>query len=204
MDLNLKKVYEDIANEFDQTRQRVWSCVGKFLDTIERDSLGLEIGCGNGKNMLYRGDLNMVGIDFCETFVNMCKDKNLSVIQGDMRNLPFNNDIFDFSISVAVLHHLYKRENRLQALKEQLRVTKSGGKILILVWALNQENGSVRKFKNSDEMVSWKKKDGNIVYRYYHLYKEEELLEDIYNIKGVEISDYFNERGNWCIILNKI
>ena len=205
MDSNLKNVYEDIANEFDQTRQRVWNCVKNFLSSLPKDYVGLEIGCGNGKNMLFRPELKMVGVDFCENFIKICHKKQLEVYQADMRSLPFENESFDFSISIAVLHHLFERSERLKGIKEQIRVTKKGGKIMILVWALEQENSTQpRRFKTSDEMVSWKKKNGEILYRYYHLYEKKELLNELVNFKNILIEEIFNENGNWGVILTKI
>lgn len=205
MDLNLKDVYENIADDFDTTRRIVWSCVKCFLDEIKPKSKGLEIGCGNGKNLLYRKDLEMYGIDFCERFVKICERKGLNVNQQDMRDLKFDDEIFDFTLSVAALHHLFKREDRLKSLREQVRVTKKGGKIFVLVWALEQEKNGRRIFKKQDEMVSWKKRASDIIfYRYYHLYKKNEILYELEEIKDIKLLSSFYEKGNWGIICEKI
>lgn len=205
MDLNLKEVYENIADDFDTTRQFVWPCVKKFLDSIEPGSKGLEIGCGNGKNLLYRKDLEMYGVDFCENFVKICERKGLNVNQQDMRELKLEDNTFDFTISIAVLHHLYNRKDRLKSLREQVRVTKKGGKLYVLVWALEQEKDGKRTFSKQDEMVSWKKRESDkIYYRYYHLYKENELLEELDEIEGVKLLSSFFEKGNWGIIFEKL
>lgn len=129
MDINLKQIYEEIADEFDTTRYSVWTCVKEFLNNLPINSKCLEIGCGNGKNLLFRPELNMEGIDFCKNFVKICCNKGLRVKQNDMRNLDYVNDSFDNTFSVAVLHHLYKKTDRTKAIKEQIRVTKKGGLI---------------------------------------------------------------------------
>ena len=205
MDSNLKNVYEDIASEFDETRQRVWSCVQKFLNTLSSGSTGLEIGCGNGKNMKFRDDLIMTGVDFCENFIKICQKKKLDVYQADMRSLPIKDNSYDFSISIAVLHHLFEKKDRLKAISEQLRVTKKGGRGMILVWALEQEKSTQpRRFKSSDEMVSWKRKDGKTLYRYYHLYQEKELIREVSTFKNISVKKMFTENGNYGVIFTKI
>ena len=61
--LPIKEVYNKIANHFDRSRNRIWGSVKDFLDGIEERSYVLELGSGNGKNMLYRKDLTFIGID---------------------------------------------------------------------------------------------------------------------------------------------
>jgi SAM-dependent methyltransferase len=201
---SVKDTYNKIANDFDITRYRVWPRVEKFLNNLDKDKCGLEIGCGNGKNMLYRNDIKMKGIDICESFVEVCKKKGLDVIQGDMVNLPIN-ETFDFVFSIAVLHHLDKKENRIRAINEMFRVCKDGGLIFVLVWAFEQEADSKRKFNSTDEMVSWKcRDDGKTYYRYYHLYKKNELLEEFNKCDyDFTIVDNIYEKGNWGIIIKK-
>ena len=77
--------------------------------------------------MSYRKDLNAIGIDLCESFVNICKDKKLNVQLGNILNIPFDTESFDNCMSIAVIHHLDKFEDRVKALSELLRITKPGG-----------------------------------------------------------------------------
>jgi tRNA (uracil-5-)-methyltransferase TRM9 len=205
MDVNVRTTYNNIANHFSDTRFKVWFCTREFLNSIPSNSLGLEIGCGNGKNMVYRNDISMKGIDICDKFVDMCKKKNLDVIQGDMSSLPYENESFDFVMSIAVLHHLDSQEKRVKALDEMFRVCKKGGKIFVLVWAFEQEESSKRKFKSKDEMVSWfSREDGNTYYRYYHLYSKDELEEEFSKTDNkFDTNRSFYEMGNWGLIIEK-
>ena len=50
----IDSVYNKIANDFSRTRYKVWDGVKQFLDTIPVDSKIADIGCGNGKNMMYQ------------------------------------------------------------------------------------------------------------------------------------------------------
>lgn len=205
-DLPIEEVYNRIANQFDYTRHRIWGSVKKFMNSLQPNSRVLEVGCGNGKNMLYRNDLNFYGIDISEQQVNICKNKNLRVVKSDMTDLPFDDNIFDYEICIATYHHLDNDVDRQKALDEMYRTLKIGGKILITVWAMEQEPDSNFNFNLSDEMVPWKSKDdGNTYLRYYHIYRKNELQEEInrlYPLFQVESIEY--ELGNWAIILYKI
>ena len=202
-DLNVKYVYNKIANEFSNTRYRPWTCVENFLDNIPQNSIIGDIGCGNGKNMLYRKDCTNIGCDFSENLVKICLEKNLQVISGDILNIPFKDNMFDFTICIAVIHHLSTNEKRKKAISELLRVTKPNGKILILVWALEQEPDSRRKFTEQDNMVDWKDKKGNLLgKRYYYVFKQNELESLIPN-KNMIVESFY-EKGNWGVVLKKV
>ncbi len=196
----VKNVYDTIATHFDNTRYRPWTCVENFLDTVPQGSSIGDIGCGNGKNMLYKKDCLNYGCDFSNQLVNICVKKNLNVIYGDVLNIPYRTESFDYTICIAVIHHLSTVEKRVKAIKELQRVTKKGGKILILVWAFEQEDNSKRHFKRQDNFVDWKDKQQNLLgKRYYYVFKKNEL-ESLVDKKKIEKSFY--EKGNWGIIIN--
>ena len=200
-----KEIYNEIANRFDVSRVRIWPCVKKFLDSFNKDSLLLDVGCGNGKNMLYRNDLIFKGIDYSIKLVEICKNKNLDVIESTMINIPFESNIFDGIIVIASYHHLSNDEERKQTLDELYRVVKNDGKILMVVWAIEQPEDSTFHFTKSDELVKWysKENDKNF-YRYYHIYAEGELLEEIKRLKPEFNIEYiYLEKGNWVICLRK-
>ena len=74
MDNEVKEVYERIASEFNLTRRNEGMALcDEILDNMIINSNGVEIGCGNGKNMLYRNDINMCGVDFCNNFIDICR-----------------------------------------------------------------------------------------------------------------------------------
>lgn len=201
--MDISTVYNNIANDFSNTRYKIWFSIAKFIDTFKETDLNADIGCGNGKNMIYK-PLNFKGMDICDEFIRICKEKNLDVIKGNILNIPFGSKMFDNVLCIAVIHHLSLREERINAIKELFRICKNGGKIMIYIWAFDQPIESKRHFKTQDEMVPYKKINGNIYYRYYHLYKEGELEEEIkltgINFKSM-LSDY--ERGNYYVIIEK-
>lgn len=200
--ISIKDVYNSIADSFSKTRVKVWPCVAKFLDSMK--GKGLEVGCGNGKNMLYRKDLQIQGIDICPNFVKLCNQSGLKVIEGTMTNIPYEDSTFDFVYCIAALHHLDSLELRIKAIQEMIRVCKPNGYIFILVWAFEQESDSKRKFETQDVYVPWN--DGNeIKQRFYHVYKEKELEYEVsISSKNIFINQSFYEKGNWGIIIQKI
>ena len=193
--------YEKIAEHFSQTRYCVWSNVKSFVNLLEQNSFIADIGCGNGKNMLYRADCTNFGCDFSEKLVSICQTKNLNVIYGDILNIPYQDNIFDYTICIAVIHHLSTEEKRKKAIQELKRTTKNGGKILILVWALEQDKDSRRKFIKQENYVDWKDKQGKLLgKRYYYVFKQNELESLLDNPNDIEKSFY--EKSNWGVIIN--
>jgi SAM-dependent methyltransferase len=198
----VKNVYDKIAKEFSHTRYKPWTCVQNFLDDIPDNSLIGDIGCGNGKNMIYNKKCEYKGCDFSIELVNICNKQNLNVIYGDVLNIPFKDNEFDHTMCVAVLHHLSNIDKRKKAIQELLRITKKGGKIFILVWSLKQDINSRRKFVKQENMIDWKDKNRNILCkRYYYVYKKNELESLI--PANVNIIKSFYEKGNYGIIIKK-
>lgn len=201
--MDISYVYNNIAEDFSNTRYKIWFSIAKFIDTFKETDLNADIGCGNGKNMIYK-PLKFKGMDICDEFIRICKERDLDVIKGNILNIPFETEMFDNVLCIAVVHHLSSTEERIKAIKELFRICKNGGKIMIYIWAFEQPIESKRHFKTQDEMVPYKKINGEVYYRYYHLYNEGELEEEV---KLSEI--YFKkmesgyERGNWYVIIEK-
>ncbi|CAG00909.1 unnamed protein product, partial [Tetraodon nigroviridis] len=62
----------------------------------------------------------------------------------DALQLPFRTASFDACISIAVIHHFSTPERRLAAIRELVRLLKTGGQALIYVWAFEQEHNKQR------------------------------------------------------------
>lgn len=195
-------VYNKIAHHFDVTRFNYWSWVTDFILSLNPNSDILDIGCGNGRNMTYNKH-NFKGIDTSEEFVKICKSKNLDVIEGDMCDLPFDDKQFDALLSIASFHHLSNYERRNIAVREMVRILKSGGLILLSVWSINQPDKTRRKFNDyGDTLVSWNK-DGEVFQRYYYIFEIDEIKR--YFIENnLIVVKHFWDYGNEIFILKKI
>lgn len=190
-------VYDIIADEFNDSRYSVWNFVKKFLENKE-SLYGIDIGCGNGKNMIHT---NMIGIDACDKFVNICQQKGKNCVVSNCLNLPFENDSFDYAIGISVFHHLSTHERRVQAIKEMIRVVKDGGEMIFNIWS--EEDQPKRKFCKGDNFVSWqtraKKNISPKTYERYYYICDKDLFLSL--IADLHISNYqiFNECGNWIV-----
>lgn len=67
-------VYEAIAPHFSATRHKPWPLVSSFLASRAPGSVGLDVGCGNGKNMGVNRDVVMLGCDRSAALVALARD----------------------------------------------------------------------------------------------------------------------------------
>lgn len=107
---HVKEVYETIAGHFSETRYKAWPIVDFFFKDLPTRSVGLDVGCGNGKNMVIRPDISCIGFDLYQNeYHNMCvflcvfrcmglleivRDKGLEAVYGNMLSLPFRDESF--------------------------------------------------------------------------------------------------------------
>lgn len=256
------EVYNEIASHFSETRYKPWPVVERFLLSQPKYSIGLDVGCGNGKYLGVNKDLFIIGTDRSDGLIDcgfkINRDYNLAVADG--LNLPHPDNKFEFAISIAVIHHFSTETRRIEAIQHILTKLKSGGKALIYCWALEQEK-SRRGYKEGDDqdvLVPWvlqnkQKKDkprrkGRMSkgkkaqrdkekeihqdeqveqsqpeqvensesehveksepepvtkYRYYHLYKKGELVDNANRAGNCTVVDEGYERDNWWIVIEK-
>lgn len=101
--------------------------------TVGSDTTGriLEAGCGAGRVLRHYHDngFTITGIDFIETAIDKLKivDPTLDVGVGDITNLQFNAEAFDYILSFGLYHNL--DEHLQKSLMETKRVLKVGGKV---------------------------------------------------------------------------
>ena len=210
-----KEIYNNIADEFDLYRVKVWPCVARFLNQFNNDDIVLDIGCGNGKNMLNR--MNMKGIDLSNRLVEICKNKNLDVVEASMTSIPFDNDMFDAFIAVASYHHLNNDNDRMKTLNEMYRILKKRGRGLIVVWAREQTDKNKSRpsrifngprgnnMYGYDENVLWKSMNNINYNRYYHVYAKDDLMNEINSLEPrFKINNIIFEKGNWAVEVVKL
>ncbi|HID44073.1 MAG TPA: methyltransferase domain-containing protein [Archaeoglobaceae archaeon] len=121
------------------------------LAELEGDGKVLEIGCGTGfttAEIVSRvGQENITAVDLTpeqmEKAVSRFPDVNF--VMGDAENLPFRASSFDAAISAGSIEYW---PNPQKGIEEMARVTKNGGKIVILA-PRKPDNFAVRKFAES-------------------------------------------------------
>lgn len=134
----------------------VWEYKQKSFELLElstNDSV-LDVGCGVGADVrtilvLPNAPQRLVGIDASHVMVKqaisaiepeLITSGRILFLQSDVHNLPFSNEAFDASRADRVFQYL---EDPKQALREMIRVTKPGGRIVIIntSWEELQMNG---------------------------------------------------------------
>lgn len=102
---------------------------------IRQGSRVLEIGAGTGRysHALARQGFAVDAVELVEHNIevfrkNTLPDENVSVIQGNALDLSvFPDNTYDITLLLGPLYHLYTKEDKQQALREAIRVTKQGG-----------------------------------------------------------------------------
>lgn len=138
-------VYDAIAPHFSSTRFAKWPKVAGFLNSLKPGSVILDAGCGNGKYLGFNPDCFYIGCDISPSLIDICTRRGHEVMVADAVNLPYRTNFGDAAISIAVLHHLSTESRRRKAIEELVRVVRRGGLVLITVWAVEQEDGSLLK-----------------------------------------------------------
>ena len=194
--------YDIHATDFSKSRFRIWPHVKQFLDELPANSKVLDIGCGNGKNMTYRQDLQLYGLEHSQSLTDICIQKGLNVVQGDARNIPFEDNTFDAIIMIAVIHHINPVEHNI-VLNEIKRVLKPNSTCLITNWAVEQPVNAKRRFHKGLNMVVWKGKEDNPLP--YWVMDNSDALNFLDNIPyGLEGKRLVWDAGNWNFILQRI
>jgi SAM-dependent methyltransferase len=99
-----------------------------FRPWLHHKGLILDAGSGSGHLADAMGLSNACFLDFTWEQIKRCRDRGGPgrLIQGDIQQLPFHDNIFDEVICSNVLHYTGSA-----GLKELIRVTKPGGQLLL-------------------------------------------------------------------------
>lgn len=169
---NQQQVWDNIAKEWNKfkefpsefSKEFLNSCSGKVLD----------LGSGSGRHLTKIKNGKMYLVDFSEKMIKLAKKKaNKLKIPAefafaDMKKLPFEEDFFDYAISISSIHCLQPKYHK-KAISELYRVMKPKSKSLIGVWNFNSKRFNQKKGK--EKLIKWTNKGE----RYYYLFKEDEI-----------------------------
>ncbi|CAH8293407.1 unnamed protein product, partial [Schistosoma turkestanicum] len=127
----------------------------KFIEAQSPDSLGADIGCGNGKYLTATSKnhanigansstnvksksvaavSNFIPIAAMERSPKLAEivySRGFDVVIGDILRIPYCSERFDFFLCIAVIHHLSTLPRRIEAVNELARILRVGGKGLI-------------------------------------------------------------------------
>jgi len=189
-------VYDEIANHFSSTRYKPWPAIANFLSDLPAGWVGLDAGTGNGKYLplpAHRpGQIWSIGLDRSISLLRIARragGNTREVVVGNVLQNCWRIGCFDYAISIATIHHLTTLERRTVAVERLLgAVSPDHGRILIYVWATEQDELSKRRFptEGQDVLVPWTCTDHDqeadrsvprIYNRYYHMFGKSELSD---------------------------
>lgn len=137
-----KADYSQIAKYYDRVRPAPADILlSKIIEygKIDANCAVLDVGCGTGRYPLRISAMKNLTSCALEPSAEMLKqavlkDKSKRVlwIRGDGQRLPFQDSLFDCVYMTAVIHHI---ENKEMALREIYRVSKKGGKCVIMTFS---------------------------------------------------------------------
>jgi demethylmenaquinone methyltransferase/2-methoxy-6-polyprenyl-1,4-benzoquinol methylase len=136
---DVSKMFDGVANRYDFLndllslgRTKAWR---KVVTSIIGPKPGLKIldiaaGTGSSTRPLVDAGADVIALDFSAGMIEIGRKRNKDIkfVQGDALNLPFEENVFDVT---TISFGLRNTSNIDSALKDSLRVTKSGGKIVI-------------------------------------------------------------------------
>jgi ubiquinone/menaquinone biosynthesis C-methylase UbiE len=179
--MNQQKVWDAIAVQWNNFRQKPFSDVDKILSSLSaiwKKGKIVDIGCGNARNLLIFANkgFKAYGMDFSGEMLKHAKAFakknvfNLKLMKARAEKLPYKNNFFDYALSIAVLHHLDK-VGQVRSLNEMKRVLKKNGKAVITVWNKWQLRFL---FSKKELTVPWHIQ-GKVYQRYYYMFNYFEL-----------------------------
>ncbi len=123
--------YDQIAEGYDElhgNEQRNKLIIFKSLIQPKENERLLDVGCGSGIST-EPWNCVKIGIDPSEKLIKIGNKQNRGkLIQGYGEELPFENDSFDYIISISAIQNF---TNIRKGLEEIKRVSKSNSKIVI-------------------------------------------------------------------------
>jgi len=194
----VQKSFDDIAEHFTQTRQKVWPELTEFAKRVQKGASVLDLGCGNGRlYQLFENTMTeYTGVDISPMLISEAKKAypKAQFIEDDMRSLTKVGK-FDHVFIIASLHHIPSRVERTTVLNTVREHLNENGLMYITVWNLHQPQFRWVRLKGllsavflfwkrdrGDVLIPWKDQSGMIkAMRYYHAFTIPELKKLVEN-----------------------
>ncbi|BAD86430.1 SAM-dependent methyltransferase, UbiE/COQ5 family [Thermococcus kodakarensis KOD1] len=130
------KAYSDINSE--EYRRRIENLEPLLMKFMKTRGRVLDLACGVGGFSFLLEDLGfeVVGLDNSRFMLEKArefakeKESRVEFIEGDARELPFENDSFDYVLFIDSLVH-FEPQDLAKVFKETARVLKPGGKFIL-------------------------------------------------------------------------
>ena len=113
----------------------------RIFNMVKPSDMVLDLGCGVGRFTFRLANLckDVYGVDSSNGAIKICKRKamdnafsNAKFEVMDVRELNFDDETFDWVLSVTCLQHVTNETDLITSIQEVLRVTKKNGKVILL------------------------------------------------------------------------
>ncbi len=154
MSSHIKQFWDEQAKKHGTSHEASWgdnwaldleiNTISKFIKDGDKV---LDVGCANGYSALQQCEkhkVELVGVDYSKEMIEQAifnlehftsNNRNVPGTIGfrvcDIRNIDFQDNYFDVTYTTRCLINLPTWEEQMQGIKECIRVTKPGGKIIL-------------------------------------------------------------------------
>lgn len=197
--MNWNPVYLQVQNIYDRPNI---SFTPFFLEAVQLfKNQGynkvLDIGCGYGKNSIYLAengfsvysiDISSQAIEWLKTYIEKKSINNITVLKGDINNLPFENNYFDAIICLSVLHHqcIKQIEN---SISEIYRVLKPEGCLIFDFMSIEDDSYGLGEEIEANTFVGSREGEEDIPHHYTDIDELNILFKNFYEIK-IQANEY--------------
>ncbi|MFB0561954.1 MAG: class I SAM-dependent methyltransferase [Candidatus Lokiarchaeia archaeon] len=163
--MNSKNYFDEVANEWDRMRQSFFSDAVRqkaySVAGVKEGETAADIGAGTGfitEGLVARG-LRVFAVDQSEEMLVVMK-KKFSKFEGiEYRlvkevSLPIPDESVDYAFANMYLHHV---ESPPDAIREMVRILKSGGKLVIT--DLDEHGFEFLRVEHHDRWMGFKRDD---------------------------------------------
>ena len=231
----LVEAYKIIAKRYSQLKKNPWKDFLSYYTylnekfNLPKSGTLVDVGSGNGRNLLVfkEQSWHFIASDFSfellKVLVPIEKGK-ISLINNDMRNIPLRENIADFVLCIASIHHLYNEDDVIRTLNNITDITKKEGYAIISCWRRWKRGSKIRmifdlllypikkafngNWRYGDIFLPWFDDQRQVIAkRYYHLFTKKELLRVVKKSKlkvcNITCLGGKGKKDNYFLLLKK-